>query len=74
MTEATRAATAPPRMDSRYFEEAATWERDRLRAGRFSKGLAWTIATNSEVLSNNQWRVTLLAATNGQRFFRLEAP
>ena len=51
MTEATRAATAPPRMDSRYFEEAATWERDRLRAGRFSKGLAWTIATVMTVIA-----------------------
>ena len=34
----------------------------------------WIPATNTAVLSNNQWRVTLPAATNGQRFFRLQAP
>ena len=31
--------------DSRYYEEAASWERDRVRAARFSRGLAWTVAT-----------------------------
>ncbi len=33
----------------------------------------WTPATNTAVFSNNQWRVTLPVATNGQRFYRLEA-
>ena len=34
----------------------------------------WTPATNTVVLTNNQWRVTLPAATNGHRFYRLQAP
>ena len=34
----------------------------------------WTPATNTAVFSNNQWRVTLPAATNGQRFYRLQSP
>ncbi len=36
--------------------------------------VVWTLATNTVVFSNNQWRVTLPAATNGQRFYRLQSP
>jgi autotransporter-associated beta strand protein len=36
--------------------------------------VAWTSITNTPVFINNQWRVTLPAATNGQRFFRLQTP
>ncbi len=45
MTDAKGAHIAPLEKDSRYYEEAATWERDRVRAARFSRGLAWTVAT-----------------------------
>lgn len=34
----------------------------------------WTSLGDLAVLTNNQWRVTLPAATNGQRFFRLQSP
>ena len=34
----------------------------------------WSPATSPAVLSNNQWRVTLPVATNGARFYRLQAP
>ena len=36
--------------------------------------VVWTPDAGTAVLSNNQWRVTLPAATNGQRFYRLQAP
>lgn len=36
--------------------------------------VAWTPLTNAPVFSNNQWRVTLPAITNGQGFFRLQSP
>jgi endo-1,4-beta-xylanase len=36
--------------------------------------VVWTPLTNTPVLLSNQWRVTLPAATNGQRFFRLQTP
>jgi hypothetical protein len=36
--------------------------------------VVWTPLTNAPVLLSNEWRVTLLAATNSQRFFRLHAP
>ena len=36
--------------------------------------VTWAVAADSGVLSNNQWRVTIPAATNGQRFYRLQAP
>ena len=36
--------------------------------------VTWTPATNPAVLTNNQWRVTLPVATNGQRFYRLQSP
>ena len=36
--------------------------------------VTWTPATNTVVLTNSQWRVTLSAATNGQRFYRLQSP
>ena len=36
--------------------------------------VAWTPLTNAPVLLGNEWRVTLPAATNGQRFFRLQTP
>ena len=36
--------------------------------------VAWSAVTNAVVLTNNQWRVTLPATTNGQRFFRLQSP
>ncbi len=45
MTDATEAPTAPTVMEPRYYEDAASWERDRVRAARFSRGLAWTVAT-----------------------------
>lgn len=45
MTDAIKAPPAPLVKDSRYYEEAASWERDRVRAARFSRGLAWTVAT-----------------------------
>ena len=51
MTGAIRAPSPPNRADSRYYEEAATWERDRIRAARFSRGLAWTIATVMTVIA-----------------------
>lgn len=44
MSDISEAPTAPPRIDSRYYEEAASWERDRVRAARFSRALAWTVA------------------------------
>ncbi len=37
-------ALTPPTGPARYYEEAATWERDRVRAARLSRGLAWTVA------------------------------
>lgn len=39
-----------------------------------SPPIAWTAATNTAVLSrsNGQWRLTLPAPTNGQRYFRLQ--
>lgn len=36
--------------------------------------VAWTRATNSPVLINGRWQVTLPAGTNGQRFFSLQQP
>ena len=36
--------------------------------------IIWTPLTNAPVLLGNEWRVTLPAATNGQRFFRLQTP
>jgi autotransporter-associated beta strand protein len=36
--------------------------------------VVWTPLTNAATLTNNEWRVTLPAATNGQRFYRLQAP
>lgn len=33
-----------------------------------------TLLTNTPVLTSNQWRVMLPAATNSQRFFRLQTP
>lgn len=36
--------------------------------------VAWTPLTNAPVLTNNQWRVTLPAPTQGQRYFRLQSP
>jgi hypothetical protein len=35
--------------------------------------MTWTPLTNRPVLTNNEWRVTFPAATNGQRFFRLQS-
>ena len=36
--------------------------------------VAWTPLTNAPSLVSNEWRVTLPAATNGQRYFRLQTP
>ena len=36
--------------------------------------VVWTTEATTAVLSNSQWRVTLPAATNGQRFYRLQSP
>ena len=36
--------------------------------------IAWSAVTNTAVLTSNQWRVTLPATTNAQRFFRLQSP
>jgi Heparinase II/III-like protein/Bacterial Ig domain/PA14 domain len=36
--------------------------------------VVWTPDATAAVLSNSQWRVTLPAATNGQRFYRLQSP
>ncbi len=36
--------------------------------------VVWTPDTNTSVLTNNQWRVTLPVGTNGQRFYRLQTP
>jgi hypothetical protein len=38
----------------------------------FTPPVNWILATNSAVLTNNQWRVTMPVPTNGQRFFRLQ--
>ena len=35
--------------------------------------VVWTSDAATAVLTNGQWRVTITAATNGQRFYRLEA-
>ena len=51
MSDTTRANEPAPRGDSRYYEEAATWERDRVRSARFSRGLAWTIATVMTIIA-----------------------
>ena len=45
MTDAAKAPAQPSQSDPRYYAEAATWERDRVRAARRSRGLAWTVAT-----------------------------
>ena len=36
--------------------------------------VVWTPDPGTAVLSNNQWRVTIPAATNGSRFLRLHSP
>lgn len=36
--------------------------------------VTWTPDTNTPMLLGDEWRVTVPAATNGQRFFRLQAP
>ena len=36
--------------------------------------VVWTPDAATAVLTNNLWRVTLPAATNGQRFYRLQSP
>ena len=41
-------------------------------ATNLASPVAWTPLTNTPVLTSNEWRVTLPAATNGQRFFRLQ--
>ena len=51
MADTTRAIAPAPRGDSRYYEEAATWERDSIRAARFSRSLAWTIAAVMTVIA-----------------------
>jgi hypothetical protein len=38
----------------------------------FTPPVNWIPATNTAVLTNNQWCVAMPAATNGQRFFRLQ--
>ena len=38
----------------------------------FTPPVNWILATNTAVLTNNQWRVTMPIPTNGQRFFRLQ--
>ena len=44
MTDSVSSASEPTLSHHRYYEEAATWERDRVRAARLSRGLAWTFA------------------------------
>lgn len=56
--------TAPA--DASYFR--------LLAATHLTPPAVWMPATNGPVLLENQWRVTLPASTNGQRFFRLQAP
>ena len=36
--------------------------------------VVWRPATNTAILLSNQWAVTLPAATNGSRFYRLQTP
>lgn len=36
--------------------------------------VSWLPITNAAVLTNGEWRVVLPAATNGARFYRLQAP
>jgi hypothetical protein len=45
-------------------------------AGGPTAAARWVRAplTNEPVFSNSEWRVTLSAATNGQRFYRLQSP
>ena len=43
-------------------------------ATNFAAPVTWARVTNAAILSNNQWRVTLPLATNGSRFYRLQAP
>lgn len=40
----------------------------------FAAPVVWTRATNEPVLVGDQWTLSLPANTNGQRFFRLQAP
>ncbi len=43
-------------------------------ATNLSPPVAWTPLTNTSVLISNQWRLTLPAASNGSRFYRLQTP
>lgn len=43
-------------------------------ASNLTPPVAWFPVTNAAVLTNNEWRMTLPVATNGQRFYRLQMP
>lgn len=45
------AANPPPRGDSRYYEEARTWEHDIARKNRASRAIAWIIASVMTLLA-----------------------
>jgi autotransporter-associated beta strand protein len=52
--------------DASYFTIAS--------ATNLTPPVAWTPLTSAPYLVSNEWRVTLPAATNGHRFFRLQTP
>ena len=48
---AQRNESPPPRSDSRYYDEAQTWEHDIARRNRNSRAIAWIIASVMTILA-----------------------
>lgn len=51
MTSETAGKAPQPKLDSRYYQEAATWENDRALWERTSRSMAWIVATVTSVIA-----------------------
>lgn len=51
MSDVSAAATPPDTIDSRYYVEGATWERDIARRNRTSRALAWIVASVMTIIA-----------------------
>lgn len=47
----TQQTASPPKLDARYYQEAATWEHDLARRNRNSRALAWIVATVMSIVA-----------------------
>ncbi len=54
-----------PRSDSRYYDEARTWEHDIARRNRNSRAIAWIIASVMTILAGQRfWRSSCSCRSN----------